>query len=622
MPSEMKFVTFKEFVKDLNSSENSKPSDVSVICNESDGPRSIFSPESAVKAIGKYSKVDFNDTDVWEQGGIVGSSGNPYTTTSRLRTKTFHRLYGDVVMKLHNSATTSAYAYTENEEYIGTFAYTNTGTLEAYVASHPSATKFKICIVCQSDVLPSELATYATFTSASGYNGGRFFGLAKLIEDEKNARESADSTLTANLNSEVTARQNLEGKVDEMENNFFTQLTLSVTEGKYRNPWGTSFTDYEGSAYAQISVKEGEKYSLSARVGTNIRTYVICNSSGTITRSSAIESWTTTHNYDVEVTIAEGEATMYVNSFGSSYLGVRKTGSFPSEGSVNYAQNSINGDALKDNSVPQTKIQGGVESNPLFGKTAVFDGDSICHGTTGLSPSDPKYAWGWAGRIGTKNGMTWKNYGISGGTVTSETYSWTKFDGTPDWDNQDYYTRKGGSVATDVVDQYVLMTSETWDGVAQLYTKGAARHWESSDIDTIYSEYPDADYVILEACFNDAFQVVPKGTISETFTDTFSKLTYCSAFESMLQQAITKFPSAKIGVIIPYKPSSDINSYQDLALEICEKWNIPVIDLRKISGLAYPISAQRSVMFYDSTHINQDGYDFITPKIEAWMKTL
>ena len=576
-----------------------------------------------VEPIFKGASIDLNDTSLWEQGGIVSNSGNPYATTTRLRTANFIRLCGNVLAHTYNSATTQMYAYTENETFIGSVgSYFNQGALENYVASHPEAVKFKIVVVCNTDVLPAQLATYINFDATNNYTSGRFFGLQKLIENEQASRKTDDATLSASIAEQTQRITDNAGVISTLMAYYYTQLTLTIVSDKYRNAWGTNFTDYTGAAYAVIPVKVGEKYKLSARVGTNIRTYVITNASGTITRAAASETWTTTHNYDVEVTIEENEAYLYINSLGDSYIGIRQEGNYPIKGNVYNVPNSINGDAIKDNSIPQSKIQGGFDANPLFGKVAIFDGDSICHGTAGQSPSDPDYAYGWAGRIGTRNSMTWKNYGISGGTVTANTYSWNKVTTTPDWAHNTYYKRKGRNQSTDVIDQYPVVTEEEWDGTTQLYTKGPARHWESTDITTMHTEYPSADYVILEACLNDAFNAVPFGTLSEGFSETLNASTYYGSFETMLRDAITNFPTAKIGLIIPYRPSADVNDYQDKALEVARKYSIPVLDLRYDSGLCQQNTAQSALLFYDNTHINQDGYDFITPKIEAWMKQL
>ena len=50
------------------------------------------------------------------------------------------------------------------------------------------------------------------------------------------------------------------------------------------------------------------------------------------------------------------------------------------------------------------------QTNKLYGKTVVFNGDSICAGSK---------IWGsWCDRIAEKNSMTYKNYGVGGGTLT------------------------------------------------------------------------------------------------------------------------------------------------------------------------------------------------------------
>ena len=259
----------------------------------------------------------------------------------------------------------------------------------------------------------------------------------------------------------------------------------------------------------------------------------------------------------------------------------------------------------------------------LTGKTVLFDGDSICNGITGISPTEPTYGWGWAGRIGTRNNMNWKNYGVAGGTVCSDTYNWNWVSDTSnlDWTKNTYYKRIGSSASgTDTM--YLPITQQEWDGLRDLYIKGNARHWESKNIDTMYSEYPNADYIILEACLNDGFNSVPKGTVSQSYDDEFVTTNYCGAFEYMLKRAITLFPNAKIGVIIPHRPKGNVSEYQELARGICEKWAIPYLDLYKKSGLCVNNTTQKAIMFVDDTHLSVKGYDFIDCAIEEWIRML
>ena len=264
-----------------------------------------------------------------------------------------------------------------------------------------------------------------------------------------------------------------------------------------------------------------------------------------------------------------------------------------------------------------------IEKNILNNKIAIFNGDSICNGITGIDESEPTYGWGWAGRIGTKNNMIWKNYGIAGGTVCSNTYNWTWVSNTNtlDWENNTYYKRIGSS-ASSTETMYLPIKKNEWDGVRDLYIRGNVRHCESLDIENMYKGYPNADYVILEACLNDGFNSVPKGSLSSSYNDTFTTTTYTSAFEYMLQKSISLFPNAKIGVIIPHRPTGNVSEYQEIARKVCEKWSIPYLDLYKESGLCIDNPTQKAIMFVDNTHLSVKGYDFITPKIENWLKNL
>ena len=377
----------------------------------------------------------------------------------------------------------------------------------------------------------------------------------------------------------------------------------STINGKYMSKEGTEGI-YSGGCYGAIAVHTGEKYKIKAEVGTNIRTYVIKNASGTVTRFADEEAFNTKHNYNVEITISSAEdgGTLYVSSIHADYFGLKK------ETQVCL----INKDKIPD-----------FPYNPLFEKTAVFNGDSICAGLS-VGSSNPTYGYGWAGRIGTKNNMTWKNYGVSGGTVTTDTYNWTSVPAAQiDYSSgQIYYRRVFNASGTDT--QYVQVPENEWNGTSGLLVRGNARHWESADIDTMYDEYPGADYVILESCLNDGFNDAPKGTVVDDNFEPTTTTTFASAMEYMINRAITLFPNAKIGVIIPHREShyTKIEQYNQITRTVCEKWGIPYIDLYKESGICFNNPTQKAVMFADNTHLTAAGYDMITDKIEAWMKAL
>lgn len=242
--------------------------------------------------------------------------------------------------------------------------------------------------------------------------------------------------------------------------------------------------------------------------------------------------------------------------------------------------------ALDDNEkVNATNIKG-ASANPLFRKTVAFDGDSIC---SGLSAGDGK--GGWGGRIGEINEMNWMNVGTDGGTISNN-----------------------------------------------------SNHCLMNFIDIIHSRLTTVDYYIFDGGVNDAdiLQASGIGTLSPNdFSGNYDTDTFTGAFEMLLYKALTYFPTTKIGYIVAQKMGKTNNAnyairktYFDRAIEICKKWGIPYIDLWDGSHLnpnltsmydstktsAENISEKK--MYTDGQHLTPTGYEYVTPIIEAWMKTL
>lgn len=226
--------------------------------------------------------------------------------------------------------------------------------------------------------------------------------------------------------------------------------------------------------------------------------------------------------------------------------------------------------------------------NPLFGKSAVFTGDSICNASSAKDGLG-----GWAGRIGRKNRMLWKNSGISGATITSKTV-----------------TSSTGTI------------SET--------------------------DFEDADYIIIEGGTNDADLIGDARTtkpqnfgayVMNDFTTEFVNTTYCGAIESLFKRVTTENKGKKVGVIIAQKmgklnaSNADYTKehnnrrfYFDTLISLCEKWGIPYLNLWDCCHLN-PMNPShyadgQNLMYTDGQHLSTEGYDYISPIIEAWMKTL
>lgn len=228
----------------------------------------------------------------------------------------------------------------------------------------------------------------------------------------------------------------------------------------------------------------------------------------------------------------------------------------------------------------------GADSNPLYLKTVAFDGDSICHG---VSAADGKS--GWAGRIGNANGMNWNNYGISGGTITNN-----------------------------------------------------HSHCILNRLNDIHNYMPTLDYYIFEGGTNDADHLGLSGigtVTDDDYSGSYDTDTFSGAFETLIYNALTFYPTTKIGYIVAQKMGKTNNAnytvrkaFFDRAIEICKKWGVPYVDLWDGSHLnpnldsMYDASmtAEENIaagkMYIDGQHLTPTGYDYITPIIEAWMKTI
>lgn len=222
------------------------------------------------------------------------------------------------------------------------------------------------------------------------------------------------------------------------------------------------------------------------------------------------------------------------------------------------------------------------QNNVLLEKTAIFLGDSICAGTT-VGTDSPYYGYGWGGIIGEANRMTWKNYGKNGGTITH---------------------------------------------------RGSDNTCIAKIADTAITEYPAADYVIFEGGCNDADQMKEAGLgeISADYAN-FDTTTFSGALEALILKLITAYPYARIGYIIPQKMYTGYADYTadthihrkyfERAISICNKWGIPCLDLW--TGCPLNPKLSTASIFYveqNGQHLTEAGYQAVTPKIEAFMRSL
>ena len=136
------------------------------------------------------------------------------------------------------------------------------------------------------------------------------------------------------------------------------------------------------------------------------------------------------------------------------------------------------------------------------------------------------------------------------------------------------------------------------------------------------------DHIILEGGINDSWNtdVTPLGTFDKYDpTSELNMSTICGAFENIIRECLFKWPYAFKYFLIPHiiTPESSKTLF-DTLIEICEKYAVIVIDLRKKSGLftALPEIALKYTDGSDSLHPNADGYRkyYIKPIIDILSK--
>ena len=221
-----------------------------------------------------------------------------------------------------------------------------------------------------------------------------------------------------------------------------------------------------------------------------------------------------------------------------------------------------------------------------MGKSVIFTGDSICAGV-----NDTENAiGGWAKRIGNKNKMQWVNKAVGGGTIVdknifSSPSSFTISD-TDFGDGADYIILEGGTNDADRIGSIL----------------------DSSSLPAAYGSYNLTDY-----------------------TTEFGNQTFCDAVQRLIQRVVLNYPTAKVGFIIAMKmgdtsfgyskETNNRRAYFETIIQICKKWGVPVLNLWDECTMN-PHLSTRQILYQDTQHPSNAGYDVLAPIIEEWMKGL
>lgn len=191
--------------------------------------------------------------------------------------------------------------------------------------------------------------------------------------------------------------------------------------------------------------------------------------------------------------------------------------------------------------------------------------------------------------------------------------------------------KEGTGVIQPLKEKY---TSATWlnqaESGANMAVTSSPAHTPIVTQITTYTGAADA--IILDGGVNDKNSAIPIGSITAGYDDTYDTGTVCGAMESALQYIMDTYPLAIKVYIIPHAFSKD-NSYLDdiyaKAIEICEKWNMPYLDMRKYSQIAMTAKNKRkytrnpNTNVGDGVHPTEEWYrTFYSPVLDQFLRKL
>lgn len=128
-----------------------------------------------------------------------------------------------------------------------------------------------------------------------------------------------------------------------------------------------------------------------------------------------------------------------------------------------------------------------------------------------------------------------------------------------------------------------------------------------------------ADAILFDGGVNDINDSIPIGSIESGYDASYNTGTFCGALESALQYIMDTYPLAVKLYIIPHsfaKDNSHVDSIYSKAIEICEKWNMPYLDMRKHSQIA--MTSKNKSKY--TRNANSGVGDGVHP-VESWYRT-
>ncbi len=233
-------------------------------------------------------------------------------------------------------------------------------------------------------------------------------------------------------------------------------------------------------------------------------------------------------------------------------------------------------------------------SSPLNGKRALFLGDSITEGYRD-SGSYGREGLSWAGRINRDTGLDFVNPALHGSTISHLNIGESSGDYTATTDNQG------------------------WGWIYNQYNANKGQHF---------------DMVVMHGGVNDARYTRNLGQVSRTNlydVDSFDLTTYAGGLQYLFANMKSTYPNADLFFIANFRldlakikygdttktleNNGHLGNYLQLAYEICDLYDINLIDLHSNDKLNTELQTNKTTYLEDKLHPSPEGYEIITPYI-------
>jgi lysophospholipase L1-like esterase len=129
---------------------------------------------------------------------------------------------------------------------------------------------------------------------------------------------------------------------------------------------------------------------------------------------------------------------------------------------------------------------------------------------------------------------------------------------------------------------------------------------------------------------NDAWDSASVGVMTDSYDPAdFDTSTYAGGLENLFYYVTTEHPDAKLGYIFNFATPSfntgriaNMTEYYTVAKQICEKWNIPYLNMYEDSSITTELKTNTTEHLSDLLHPDTSGYDILYKYIMYWMETL